>query len=251
MYKLYVIPGSHACRSAMLMLEHKRVPYRRVEFVTLMHPVAARLRGFDAGGQTRTAGGKRPLGPADGRPHGHRARTGRGQGADLDQPRDRPLPGRSATRSRRCSRPIPRAGGGRGGGAVGERTAPDGGSPDPGGGDRARPRDVRPSAGDGRLGHLLYKRERTRRLIIPRIIGGVFATSGNPERDPVDELPALLDRIDAWIGEGVLGGAGAQRRGFHGRAQPGADPLPARRHADVRGPPGARARGSALPAPNC
>ena len=61
-YKLYVIPGSHACRSAMLMLDHKRVPYRRVEFVTLMHPVTARLRGFDAGGQTRTAGGKRPLG---------------------------------------------------------------------------------------------------------------------------------------------------------------------------------------------
>ena len=36
---LYVIPGSHACRSAMLMLEHKGVPYRRVEFVTLSHPV--------------------------------------------------------------------------------------------------------------------------------------------------------------------------------------------------------------------
>ena len=29
MYKLYVIPGSHACRSAMLMLEHKRVAYQR------------------------------------------------------------------------------------------------------------------------------------------------------------------------------------------------------------------------------
>ena len=27
-YKLYVIPGSHACRSAMLMLEHKGRPYR-------------------------------------------------------------------------------------------------------------------------------------------------------------------------------------------------------------------------------
>jgi hypothetical protein len=26
MYTLYVIPGSHACRAAMLMLEHKRVP---------------------------------------------------------------------------------------------------------------------------------------------------------------------------------------------------------------------------------
>src|SRR3954453_11218281 len=62
MYKLYVIPGSHACRSAMLMLEHKQVPYRRVDIVTLMHPVAVRLHGFDAGGQTRTAGGRRTFG---------------------------------------------------------------------------------------------------------------------------------------------------------------------------------------------
>ena len=47
MYKLYVIPGSHACRSAMLMLEHKRVPYRRVD-VRHPHPPrrgpAARVR---------------------------------------------------------------------------------------------------------------------------------------------------------------------------------------------------------------
>src|SRR4051794_27249718 len=59
MYTLYVIPGSHACRSAMLMLEHKRVPYRRVDILTLLHPVVVRLRGFDAGGETRAAGGRR------------------------------------------------------------------------------------------------------------------------------------------------------------------------------------------------
>ena len=62
MYKLYVIPGSHACRSAMLMLEHKGVPYKRVDIVPLMHPVVVRLHGFDAGGQTRSAGGKRTPG---------------------------------------------------------------------------------------------------------------------------------------------------------------------------------------------
>jgi glutathione S-transferase len=61
-YTLYVIPGSHACRAAILMLDHKRAPYRKVDFVTLLHPVASRLHGFDAGGQTRTAGGKRPFG---------------------------------------------------------------------------------------------------------------------------------------------------------------------------------------------
>ncbi|HTX46581.1 MAG TPA: hypothetical protein VMD48_09895 [Solirubrobacteraceae bacterium] len=62
MYKLYVIPGSHACRSAILMLEHKGIPYRRIEFVTLTHPVAARLSGFNSGGETRAARGKRTAG---------------------------------------------------------------------------------------------------------------------------------------------------------------------------------------------
>src|SRR5918997_1055590 len=62
MYKLYVIPGSHACRAAMLMLDQKQVPYRRVDFVTLTHPLLARLHGFDAGGQTRVAGRHRTLG---------------------------------------------------------------------------------------------------------------------------------------------------------------------------------------------
>ena len=61
MYRLYVIPGSHACRSGMLMLEHKGVPYERVDVVTLTHPVAVRLRGFDSGGQTRNAAGRRTL----------------------------------------------------------------------------------------------------------------------------------------------------------------------------------------------
>ena len=62
MYTLYVIPGSHACRAGMLMLEHKGVPFRRVDIVTLTHPVVVRLLGFDAGGQTRNAGGKRTFG---------------------------------------------------------------------------------------------------------------------------------------------------------------------------------------------
>ena len=61
MNTLYVIPGSHACRSAMLMLQHKRVPYRRVDTLTLTHSVAVRLHGFDAGGQTRSAGTHRPF----------------------------------------------------------------------------------------------------------------------------------------------------------------------------------------------
>ena len=46
----------------MLMLEHKGLPYRRVDIVPLTHPVVVRLHGFNAGGQTRAAGAKRTFG---------------------------------------------------------------------------------------------------------------------------------------------------------------------------------------------
>src|SRR2546427_11062370 len=61
MYKLYVIPGWRACRSAMLMPDHKQGPYRRVDIVPLLHPLVVRLHGFDAGGQARVAGERRTL----------------------------------------------------------------------------------------------------------------------------------------------------------------------------------------------
>src|SRR4026209_73345 len=44
--KLYVILGSHACRTGMLMLEHKGIEYERVELPTGMHPFVLPLRGF-------------------------------------------------------------------------------------------------------------------------------------------------------------------------------------------------------------
>jgi glutathione S-transferase len=190
----------------MLMLEYKQVPYRRVEFVTLLHPLGARLRGFDAGGETRSAGGKRPFGLR----LGDRVGTVPGLAADgeristnhriarfLDERHpDPPLfPADPARRAaveeaerwanetlQMAARRIP--------GAAIVR--------DPAGSAR--------TTGDGRLGHLLYKRELARRLLVPRTVGGVFATGRSAERDPVQELPALLDRIDAWIAEGVLGG---------------------------------------------
>jgi glutathione S-transferase len=205
MYKLYVIPGSHACRSAMLMLEHKRLPYRRVDIPTLLHPVAVRLRGFDAGGQTRNAAGRRTFGLRFGdrlgtvpalAANGDRVSTNHDIARFLDQERpDPPLlpddPGeREAVEQterwanetlQMAARRIP--------GAAIVR--------DPAG--------LARSSGDGRLGYLLYRRELARRLIVPRILRDVFATSANPERDPISELPALLDRVDAWIAEGVLG----------------------------------------------
>jgi hypothetical protein len=44
--KLYVICGSHACSTAMLMLDHKGIAYRRVQLPTGMHPMAVRALGF-------------------------------------------------------------------------------------------------------------------------------------------------------------------------------------------------------------
>ncbi|HEX6652824.1 MAG TPA: hypothetical protein VF072_08775 [Thermoleophilaceae bacterium] len=206
MYMLYVIPGSHACRAAMLMLEHKGLPYREVEFVTLLHPVASRLRGFDAGGQMRTAGGKRPfglrfadrMGTVPGLKAGERRiSTNHRIARFLDEEHPEPplFPADPAERARveeaerwanetlqMAARRIP-----------GAAIARD-------------PKAYARSAGNGRMGHLLYKHELTRRLVIPTLARSVFATSARPERDPAHELPAMLDRIDAWIAEGVLGG---------------------------------------------
>jgi glutathione S-transferase len=62
------------------------------------------------------------------------------------------------------------------------------------------------SAADGRMGYLLYRRPLARRLIIPLIGRRVFAVDVSAERDLLDDLPAMLDRIDKWIADGVLGG---------------------------------------------
>ena len=207
MYKLYVIPGSHACRSAMLMLEHKQVPYRRVDIVTLLHPLVARLHGFDARGEKRTADGRRTLGLRIGdrlgtvpalAADGQRISTNRGIARFLDE--------RHPEHPLFPTDPEQRA-------AVEEaerwanETLQMAARRIPGAAIVRDPATFSRSAGEGRLGYLLYKRALTRRLIIPRIIHAVFATSASAERDPVADLPTMLDRIDTWIADGVLGGA--------------------------------------------
>jgi glutathione S-transferase len=207
MYKLYVIPGSHACRAAILMLEHKRVQYRRVDVVTLTHPIVARLRGFDAGGQTRNAGGRRTFGIRLGdrlgtvpalAANGNRVSTNHGIARFLDEHHPEPplFPRDPAQRAaveeaehwanetlQMVARRLP-------GAALVREPA----------------RYARLSA-DGRLGYLLYKRELTRRLINPRILRKVFAASPKAEDELLAEFPAMLDRIDGWIADGVIGGA--------------------------------------------
>jgi glutathione S-transferase len=206
MYRLYVIPGSHACRSAMLMLEHKGIRYRRTDIVTLLHPLVARLHGFDAGGETRAAGGRRTFGLRLGdrlatvpglAADGQRISTNHGIARFLDEHHPEPalFPDEPARRAaveevedwanetlQMAARRILVAA------AVRDPAA------------------FSRSSGDGRLGYLLYRPALVRRLIVPRILGGVFAAGPHPERDPAAELPAMLDRVDAWIADGVLGG---------------------------------------------
>jgi len=206
MYKLYVIPGSHACRAAMLMLQHKQAPYRRVDIVTLMHPVVVRLHGFDAGGETRTAGGRRtfalrfgdrlgtvPALDAD----GEKVSTNHAIARFLDDRHPEPplFPADPERRAaveqaeswanetlQMAARRIP------GAAAVGD------------------PATFAKGSGDGRLGYLLYKRELTRRLIVPRILRNIFVAGPEADRELLEDLTAMLDRVDAWIADGVLGG---------------------------------------------
>ena len=144
MYTLYVIPGSHACRSAMLMLDHKGLPYRPVEFVTMLHPVAARMRGFDTGGETRSAGGKRPfglrfadrMGTVPGLKAGdRRISTNHGIARFLDEEHPEPPLFPADPDERAAVEEAER---------WANEHAPDGRPPDPGRGDPPRPREVRP-----------------------------------------------------------------------------------------------------------
>ena len=69
------------------------------------------------------------------------------------------------------------------------------------------PKGFSEAATDGRMGYLLYRSALARRLIVPVIGRGGFAAGPPAERELLAQLPSLLDRIDAWIEEGVLGGA--------------------------------------------
>lgn len=207
MYKLYVIPGSHACRSAMLMLEHKGLPYRRVDVPTLLHPVAARLRGFDAGGETRNAGGKRTfsirtgdlLGTVPGLAAGdRRISTNRRIARFLDE--EHPEPALFPTDPARRRAVEEAEAWGNGDLQMAARRIALGAAV-------THPEEMRRRVGDGRMGHLLYRSPVLRRLIIPQIGRLIFAVDEDADRELLGELPKLLDRVDELIASGVLNGA--------------------------------------------
>jgi glutathione S-transferase len=178
---LYAIPGSHAVRAGALMLEHKGIDYRRVDFPPGPHRVLVRLRGF--------RGDRVPAVVFD---DGRRAQGTR----ELPRVLDELVP------ERRLVPDDPRA-------LDAERWADDvlqqwarrmvasagAQSPDALAGRGA----------DGRLGRLLTRRPRSRRLV-SRAVLIVFGATKEQLAEDRRRTAEILDQVDAWIADGVLCG---------------------------------------------
>jgi len=205
---LYVIHGSHACRAAMLMLAHKQIPYRLETLPTGAHPLLLRARGF--------AGHAKPIRSVDGRTHrslaaldrmgtvpalrcgAERVQTNRAIARWLERVAPEP-PLFPADPQRRAAVEAAEEWGDQTFQMAARRIVLLGAQH---GLDALRDR-----ANDGRLGALLANGERLRRMnsqVAARLI--FKADSEQAERELLGELPGMLDTIDSWLVEGVLGG---------------------------------------------
>jgi glutathione S-transferase len=205
--KLYVILGSHACRTGMLLLEHKGISYERVELPTGLHPFALRLHGFPAKpGPPRTAGQRRTVALALGdrmgtvpalRINGERVQTNRKIAGYLDRTQPEP-PLYPADPERR--RAVEEAEG------WGDETFQMTARRLAAAALTHGPDAIHARGRDGRLGPLLWRHDTSRR-IGTRWVARIFAANRKTEPELLASLPAMLDRIDAWIDAGVLNGA--------------------------------------------
>ncbi len=204
---LYVIPGSHACRTGMLMLEHKGIPYRTVELMTGPHGLGVRLRGFP--------GNRTPIRSVDGHTHRMLAILDRlGTVPALRYGEERVQRNREIARFLERVRPEPplfptdperlasvQEAEGWGDEALqmaARRIVLAAGARDP---DALQNRGAH-----GRLGPLLSRRAIGRR-IANNMAARTFRADPDREQRMLAQLPPMLDRVDAWIAEGVLGAA--------------------------------------------
>lgn len=203
---LYVFPGSHACRTGMLMLEHKGIDYRCVNLQSGLHPFSVRLRGFP--------GNRSPIREVDGQTHGLLALLDRlgtvpalrfadehvqsnhaiARFLDRLQPEPPLFPDDPERRAevqeaekwgndvlQMAARRIVLAASAHGLDALHNRGA------------------------SGRLGPLLSPHDRVR-AFASRGARTIFRASPEREDDLLARLPGMLDRIDVWIADGVLNG---------------------------------------------
>jgi glutathione S-transferase len=202
--KLYVILGSHACRTGMLLLEHKRIPYRAVVLPSGLHPLGVRLFGF--------AGNRSPIRKVDGRTpralarldrlgtvpalriDGRRVQTNRAIARALEElqpdpplfPAD-PEPRRSVEEAELWGDEVLQMAARR----VVFCAASQG-------------RDgLRNRGGDGRLGPILSRND-TARFLGSRMAARPFRADPAAERQLLASIPEMLDRVDGWIAAGVL-----------------------------------------------
>jgi glutathione S-transferase len=178
---LYAIPGSHAAMAGQLMLEHKGIPFRRVNITPGFHRVYVRLRGFR---------GDRV--PAVEFADGSRAQGTRRLARALDQRQPEPRLVPDDPRVEEAER---------WGDDVlqqwARRMVVEAGIRDP---------DLlQAHGGEGRLGWLLMKQDRPRRAMA-RAVRLAFRMSARQLRDDQTRVGEMLDRVDALIAAGVLNG---------------------------------------------
>jgi glutathione S-transferase len=163
------------------MLEHKGIDYRRVDFPPGPHRVLVRLRGF--------RGDRVPAVVFD---DGRRAQGTRELPRVLDElvPERRLVPDDPrALEAERWADDVLQQWARRMVASAGAR------SPDALAGRGA----------DGRLGRLLTRRPRSRRLV-SRAVLVVFGATEEQVADDRRRTAAILDQVDAWIADGVLNG---------------------------------------------
>ena len=178
---LYGIPGSHAVRTGELMLEHKGIEFRRVNFPPGPHRVLVRLIGF-----------KGDRVPAVKFEDGRRAQGTRELPRVLDElvPERRLVPDDPhALEAERWADEVLQQ--------WARRMVASAGAEDP---------DTLTGRGaGGRLGVLLTRHELPRRTVA-RAVLVVFRASKQQRRDDRERTGEILDRVDAWIADGVLNG---------------------------------------------
>jgi hypothetical protein len=180
---LYGLPGSHPVMAGELMLRHKRIPYRRVNFPPGLHRGLVRVLGFreDRVPAVIFEGGRRVQGTRE-----------------LPRMLDKMIP------ERRLAPEDPRA--------LGAETWAD---------DVLQPwaRRVVTAAGGrdpealaargagGRLGPLLTASDPLRRMITRGVVIAFRVTDDEIHADRA-QTGAMLDQVDDWIAAGVLNGPG-------------------------------------------
>jgi len=204
--KLYVIKGSHACRSAILMLDYKGIPCELVTLPSGMHSMGLALAGFAGSGnaERKIDGAKHPmvalgdrLGTVPALRYGdERVMTNHDIARFIEAREPTPplLPAEPDRRERveeaeawgddllqmTARRLILTAGG------AGNLTG---------------------GASEGYLGPLLFSNPHVRR-VASRGFASVFASGPRREPELMGEARELLDGVDARIAEGTLDGDG-------------------------------------------